>query len=374
MREEYYNIISQPQRTVFTKISLLNKQFKKVDELEGIVVNGTININVNSDIRRTLSMELVVKDSSFLIGNDKKIWMNKYIKVEIGIIDIKTNNIVYFNYGVFVINQPSLSYDLTTKNLRLKGLDLMAHITKHLGGVLKLKTQVQPNIPIKDAIKVILDNLCNFNNYIIEDTGERKVPFKIEKSAGTGIYDLLKEIKNLYMDYEMFVDDNGTFIFRQIRNDNDDPVVLDFTQLNKDLVLNADIDYDFENVKNKIIVNGKVLDNGTQVTYTKTNEDNNSPFNISKIDERTLVINDSKIFNNEQAKTRAEYEFWLHNDFNEKSTLEVVPIYFLKGNDKIKYENQDLEIEGEWLTQSLTVPLTYNNSMHINMIKIREIV
>ena len=72
-----YNVAKQNGRIIHTKIFLLNYKLQKVDELSGVVLDGaTFNIDATSDIRRTCSISLIPKDSSFDIKFGGKIWLD----------------------------------------------------------------------------------------------------------------------------------------------------------------------------------------------------------------------------------------------------------------------------------------------------------
>ena len=66
-----YNTSRQTIRNTYLKINLLNFDYLTVDSLEGSVVTGSIQINSDSDIRRTCSIQIAPTDSSFdLIAGD----------------------------------------------------------------------------------------------------------------------------------------------------------------------------------------------------------------------------------------------------------------------------------------------------------------
>jgi len=368
--QEYYDVIQQSNRDIFVRLSLLNYQLKKVDEIQGVTLSGSISEDATSDIRRTLSITLVVKDSSFLVSSDKKIWMDKYIKVEIGIKNIKTQKIVYWNKGFYMINQPSISYSPNDNTLSFTGVDLMAKMTGKRNGQLQLKTIITAGTPISTAIQTVVKNLGGFPNVVIQQSNN-VTPYDITKEAGDTIYSLIDDLRNLFMDLEMFFDENGTFYYQRIPNKINDPIVLNFYELYRDLVLKVGTDWDFENVKNRIIVNGRQLDNGTRITYTLNNTDANSPFNVNtNIGVIPLVVNNEKIFTENQAITQAEYELFKHNNLCNSINLDIVPVYWLKSNQKIYYKNEDLNIDGQYIINNLTIPLTYSETMSIQAYKI----
>lgn len=62
------NLIRQGTQEVHIKIDLLNKNMKILDSLEGYVVNDNFSVNSDSKQRRSYSCDMVITDSSFIIG------------------------------------------------------------------------------------------------------------------------------------------------------------------------------------------------------------------------------------------------------------------------------------------------------------------
>lgn len=70
-----FRTATQSIQNKYIRLELLNYQFQTVDSLEGVATSGSITIDANSDIRRTASITLVVKDSSFQVTPGGKIWL-----------------------------------------------------------------------------------------------------------------------------------------------------------------------------------------------------------------------------------------------------------------------------------------------------------
>ncbi len=95
------NVAKQQNRNLYTKINLLNFNFQVVDELSGVVIGTPSFTNDStSDVRRTCDISLHPTDSSFDITSGNKIWLDKYIKIYIGIMDVHSGEIVYTNMGI----------------------------------------------------------------------------------------------------------------------------------------------------------------------------------------------------------------------------------------------------------------------------------
>lgn len=367
-----YDLVQLKTRNTRIKVDILNFNFQTINSLEGKVIDGSISIDATSDIRRTCSLSLAVERTDNMISPGGELWLDKFIKVYMGIDNPRDrNNTVWWNMGIFLINNPNTVYNVNTRTVSFEGLDLMAKLTGRRNGQLPAVTTVVPaGSKISDVVKRTITQLGGFDNYIIEDAGYT-IPYDIKKDMGSTIYDLLSEIRDLYSDWEMFFDVDGVFHWQKIPSGDKEPVVINFDELSQALIISDSIDVDFENVKNNIIVYGRLLDNGQQVMATATDTIANSPYNIDKIGKINYIIDDERIYNNDLAAQRARYELYLHARLNDVVTLEIVPIYWLNDvNIKINYTNEIIGIKGEYLIKSMEIPLGIGGSMTINATKI----
>ncbi len=367
-----YDLSQLKVRNQRIKVDLLNFNFQTVNSLEGKVTDGSISIDATSDIRRTCNITLVVENSENILAPGGQVWLDKFIKVYVGTDNPRNGNeTVWNNMGLFLINNPESVYNATTNTITFEGLDLMAKLTGRRNGQLPAVTTVVPaESKVADVVKQTITQLGGFDKYIIQDAGY-EIPYDIKKDMGSTIYDLLVEIRDLYSDWEMFFDVDGVFHWQQIPNGINEPVVLDFNQLKQKVIISETIDVDFENVKNHIIVYGRLLDNGEQVMATSIETISSSPYNVDSIGQINYIVDDERIYNNDLAQQRADYELFLHARMNDSITLEIVPLYWLNDvNVKIAHTNKNVGIEGEYLIKTLEIPLGVGNNMTITAIKV----
>lgn len=367
-----YDLAQAKTRNTRIKIEVLNFKFQTISSLEGRATDGSISIDSTSDIRRTCNITLAIERTDSLIFPAGELWLDKFIRIYAGVDNPRdNNNTVWWNMGIFLINNPNTVYNANTGTVTFEGLDLMAKLTGRRNGQLPAVTTVVPaGSKIADVVKQTITQLGGFDKYIIEDVGY-EIPYDIKKDMGSTIYDLLAEIRDLYSNWEMFFDTDGVFHWQQIPDGQDEPVVLDFDQLYQPLIISDSIDIDFENVKNNVIVYGRLLDNGEQVIGTAIDTAINSPFNVDTIGRINYIVDDERIYNNDLARQRARYELFLHARMNDVIVLEIVPIYWLNDvNVKIKYTNQKIGIDGEYLIKSMEIPLGLGSNMTINAIKV----
>ena len=367
-----YNLIQMKTRSTRIKVEVLNFNFQTINSLEGRVTEGSISVDATSDIRRTCSLTLTVEKAKNMISPSGELWLDKFIRIYEGIDNPRNNNeTVWWNMGIFLINNPNTVYNSITETVTFEGLDLMSKLTGRRNGQLPAVATVVPaGNQIADVVKQIITQLGGFDNYIIEDVGY-EIPYDIKKDMGATIYDLLVEIRDLYANWEMFFDVNGVFHWQQIPDGENEPIVVNFDELRQKLIISDSINVDFENVKNNVIVYGRLLDNGYQVMATATDTITSSPYNVNNIGQINYIVDDERIYNDDLAAQRAKYELYLHARLNDAITLEIVPIPWLNDvNIKIKYTNEEIGLSGEFLIQSLEIPLGIDSSMNINAIKI----
>ena len=368
-----YDLVQMKTRNSKIKVELLNFNFETINSLEGKTISGSINVDSTADIRRTCNLGLIATNiDNNMVTSGGEIWIDKFIKVYQGIDNPRNNNTtVWWNMGIFLINNPNTVYNATDHTITFEGLDLMAKLTGRRNGQLPaVATLVPAGSKIADVVKKTITQLGGFQKYIIQDEG-LEVPYDIKMDVGSTIYELLVKLRDLYSNWEMFFDVDGVFHWQKIPSGETEPIVVNFDELSQPLVISDSIDIDFENVKNHIIVWGRLLDNGQQVTAEISDTNSDSPFNVDKIGEINYIIDDESIYNNKLAADRAKYELYLHARLNDAISLEVVPIPWLNDvNIKINYTNEKIGIKGEYLIQTLSIPLDIGSNMTITASKI----
>lgn len=388
-------------------MDLINENDVVVGSVEGIAIDGVINLSGDSTYRRSGSLTMVLDKKYNLIPKpDSKIWFNKRIGVSI-LLEDYLGSMIPFNVGRFAINEVDLNFNSAEKTISCQTSDYMSFLDGTLGGKLSHKTVILEGTPISEALRSILTGLVKIS---IEDIKisdiDLVLPYTIEKEAGSTIYDLVKEIMNLYAGWDFYFNENGVFIVEKIRDKRADPVIENFDGSSKDFTLNTSTKIDFKNVKNSVYVWGRQLNNGVQIKWIYRNRwsrrsyveldnlinkqmgdicfieqenksyvwDNNtwnlldfnvvSQFNIENIGEKIWSYSDDKIFNEEQARLRTEFELKQYSNFAETINFGIVPLYYLKPNEKISVNVDDL-IKGDYLINSATIPLNIDSPMSI---------
>jgi hypothetical protein len=110
----------------YVKITLLNWEEKPIQEIQGLVTGGNLNLDGKSGMRRNGSISLYVPNEEFSqVTNPSNLFsINKKIFLEIGIKNTTAQYteypIIWFPQGTFVIINPSLSHSTSGVNLNLQ--------------------------------------------------------------------------------------------------------------------------------------------------------------------------------------------------------------------------------------------------------------
>lgn len=285
------NLLRQGTQEIYLKIELLNKSMKVLDSLEGVVINDNFNVNNDSTQRRSYSCTLLITDSSFIVGRDKKIWLDKRLRVYYGIKSLRTQEITYYRIGTFVYVDMNYKYSQTERTLSLTCADLMAEydgtLNGQIGGYGSANTDdeqtaqgitVLAGEDIRESVIALLKD-AQIENYIVEDIG-KEIPYDLEFGTGVTYCDVWKTICELYDSWEFFFDVDGNFVWREIPNCATDPVVLDDSFL-QSVVIDESATNSFQGIYNVTEVWGKVLELENDDRYAETSTYSNNTYNIT---------------------------------------------------------------------------------------------
>lgn len=332
MNIQQYNASLQPLKKLDINIYVLDYNFNIVDEISGVALSGSMSINADSDIRRTIDITLAlsnanVKHSTEIDKFNSKLqyylgdivafddgvyqcvsvdssgyiqgifpfedtywspyastssttsmrywqagnpyWFNKYLKVEVGVEGEHTNEYVWNNMGIYLINSPSIAYDATTNTLSFQAVDLMSKLTGMRNGYLEgISHQILAGSSITGVIKSLL-NEQGFYNMILEIPPMNDTPNDINIDIGQTTYDILTQLRDVNANWEMFFDENGVFRFQQIPSGNEIPMF--GNEVWDKISTGCNISTNFEDVKNYIEVLGKQIEPNETATATLKN-------------------------------------------------------------------------------------------------------
>lgn len=261
---EDYNVLKQQYIKKYIRLELLDFQYNIVDELSGNMTKCSINVDSNSDLRRSCDLSFVVTTSTFDIKAGSKLWLDKFCRPYVGYENMRTGEIQWYNQGIYLVNNPQWSYNASTNEISMQALDLMSKLTGLRNGNLEgIPTKIAKDENVREAIISTLA-LGGFTKYVCEECKTNDgtivpVPYDIEIDVGGTVYDILTGLRDIMPNYQIYFDINGVFHYEPIPLAYDDPVLID-DDLWPSLLISENINTDFESVKNYVEVLGHTWD------------------------------------------------------------------------------------------------------------------
>lgn len=163
-----------------------NSEFKPIADISGELTGGSFSCDSTSDIRRNLNLDFFIKDDSYKIGANKKIWLNKFIIAYLGVGTYLVENIRYYPLGVYIMNNASYSYSSNDNSLSLSCTDLVALLNGDRDGIIPgmqtMKIEAAPEIcpatlSVNDTNKLININIISDSYQPLESTEGDTAPY-----------------------------------------------------------------------------------------------------------------------------------------------------------------------------------------------------
>lgn len=275
-----------------------------LDMLECGLINGTISIDAQSDIRTTASLTAVpVKNKRLHLDRDSIIWLNRLAKIQIGIYDIPNQQWHWYKQGDFVLTNYGINYDATTNEISISCADKMALLDGTKNGQLGALSISYPAYEedintgevikynyIRDAVITTLSQFGGITDYEIDDIGEFKgmpdynpefeeyreqskvqvkdgsyqptwnaIPYNQVFTSGCSILSILTTFRDLYPNYEMYFNKNGTFCCNMVPSCYNDDIIFDSDFFDK-IYISENTTVDLNTVRNVCEVWGKTID------------------------------------------------------------------------------------------------------------------
>ena len=181
-------LIKDNQRELYVRISVLDKNEHPIEQIEGKTIDGSINIDGKSIVRRTCNLTMTAEN----VDINLFYWglKNKFI-LEVGlknIINKKYPSIIWFKQGIFIITQFNTTQTVNKWTIKITGKDKMCLLNGDISGNLphdvdfgkeeyhdlETDTVTYSYIPIKDIIRKIVSEFGGepLQNIIINDIDE----------------------------------------------------------------------------------------------------------------------------------------------------------------------------------------------------------
>ena len=124
------------KKDVYAKIISLDINENPIEQIEGKITGGSINIDGASAVRRTCSLTIVAQE----VNIDDYYWgLSNKFTVSIGIenfIDDRYPDIIWFDQGIFVITSFNSQYNTSNYTISITGQDKMCLLNGTVAGAL----------------------------------------------------------------------------------------------------------------------------------------------------------------------------------------------------------------------------------------------
>lgn len=393
-------------RQLFIKIEILDTYDRVINEVSGSAIGGNYNIDNSASIRRTCSITFNL-ENGYLPKETSVFWVNKKFQLYIGLKHIDSNDIYWFNKGVYAIKDPNIAISISEHTITINGLDKMALHTGDISG--QLENAYIADVVDEDGnpVTIYVDEAIGA---LMRDGGETKLrisktnlalPHKIESAIGETRHSVLSQYTDLFYNYQAYYGLDGYFVFEkkpthQSINSVINDIAIDFSEENKNssaynLIISINRDIEYSNIKNKVVVYGGVHDDGVQPSYQIILDEANYPnslYTVEKLNERNsdgtlvyrvLVIqddtytddgSDNHAYSIDLCRQRAEQEVYLHQQATDKVTITCIPIYSLDVNEVIYLNDSVSGACGEYVINSISCGLGAGDTMTINANKL----
>ena len=141
--DNFLNEIEQSNiQELYAKVTLLDWEENPIQEIQGIVTGGNLNLDGQSCVRRTCNLSLFVEENSYsgITKIDNLISINKKMFLEIGYKNLtnkyKDYDIIWLPLGLFIIINPNISRSTSGLSIGLQLKDKMCLLNGEVGGIL----------------------------------------------------------------------------------------------------------------------------------------------------------------------------------------------------------------------------------------------
>lgn len=321
-QEQYMALLRGDYRPV-VRLYILNYDETIRDEItQDLIVGGNLHCVLQNGMRRTATVTINNEDLRYT-PNPNRLWFGQKFKLFAGIV-LSDGTEYLMPQGVFYSSNPGASYLQSNRLATLNLVDKWAYLDGSLFGRVKgayyiPKTVHMGGEPINmnlfDAVTYTLQQNDGNGNFVDpiqpffdNNITERTLPYTLRSSA-TGTYaDVLLEL-NKMMIGSMGYDPNGRLC---VTSDNVDvdhsiqSIMWRFTDDSTQL-FTLDAVSQMSDVYNHVYVVGATIDGDIIMGEAKCTLPSYET-NIQRVGDKTLVIEDSKLYSAEYAQERAEYE------------------------------------------------------------------
>ncbi len=170
-------------KATYAKIILLTNTEEPVEEIQGRITSGSVNIDGNSAVRRTCSLSMVSETVD--ITNNYWALKNKF-KLEVGVentIESQYPSIIWFKQGIFVFTSLNMSVGANNFSISINGKDKMCLLNGEVSGSINAPIDFGQMDEYRDSYYEINNSKYEPNTYYIRTYNEATQKYEYTLSA-----------------------------------------------------------------------------------------------------------------------------------------------------------------------------------------------
>lgn len=334
------------------------------------ILGGNLTINRSNGVRRAI--DFTVKNSPELLPNIYGIWINKKIKLSLGVI-CSDGEDFFIPQGVFVIANPTYISSPSGSEVTFTAIDKYSSLLGESGsGILKDIYQINNGTLVNDGIKALL---LAFNDNISPNLYPNSItfPYTIRKGQEETIGSMLQDIC-MFTSYNGYYDTNGVFTTRPDVDDINKGVSWEFGSDGDSFTyLGSSVEYRFNDIRNMVICIGANI-NGTIVKGIAKDEDLTSPTNVFVMGEIPFVMQSDYLQTDQQALDLAKFMLKRKKVVNQFVNITSIPVYHLDVDEIVTVTDSNLGFDrSRLLATSINMSLEFGGQMTTTCVLADEI-
>ena len=380
--EMIFAIKSRSVKPIF-RLYLLNYDESIKEDISNYLLDGgSISITFQNGVRKNANIEL---DNSDRKWNPSPVsgylWKDTKFRIDIGLQLLKGE--VWRQVGIFIPNDPTITFSPDSKTVSLQLSDKFASLDGTLGGKIANSITIALNSNIKNAISSLLKEERMYNYpydtkpiHFPTIYNNEKTAYTITKTDETNVGEISTELAEM-LSCDIYYDDFGYLTIEEgdyTLDVSDEEIIWDFDENDMEFLENS-ISVDFSKLYNVVTVIGANI-NGDLITYTAQNENPKSQSNIWTVEPNTLRVQDDNIYSVDLAKQRAEYELFKQGLLSISYNFQCTFMPHLNVNKIVNVSNSSYGFKHvPFLIQSINIPISHTDSdISLTMVNIDEVV
>lgn len=351
------------------KLEFLDRNGQVVGESTKDILDGSLNVKLKANSRRSCSFTFCNKDGLYIPNEDSNIWVDRQFRLYTG---RRIDGEDYYNLrGTFVISNPSLSSDKSNLTASINGVDKWETLNGKLGGTFEDTFVVNEGETITTVVKSLFTDKINDALEPIIYPSNAVIDYPMVKEPGSTYDKLLTDLASM-LRWDAFYDLNGHFRFQPPIDVTKEGEVWNFGT-NEVTYGGSTHTYNSDDIKNVVAVYGDNI-NSDQVYGIAEDTNIFSPFNIYKFGRKVHVITDDIIYNNVLAMQRAEYELGNIIKLQESVNIKCLPVDIINEGDIITIEDSANDLHRDrYQVQSISEGLMSDGTLTLEVWRERTI-